>query len=126
MVTCSPSLRPVVSGVVMVMAPAQLPPLVYAALPCEGLAFLGLYSAKELAVMLPTIQVPLAAVLPLTPVIVTWSFVRRPAVLVVLMTMGEALLAPVMVPCKLLAPVILLEIGRLGSSGPALQTPVPM
>ena len=67
------------------------------------------------------VQLPLAAVLPVTPAIVTRSPLLRPAVLGTVMTMGDALLAPVIVPLMFVAPLMLLLAGFVGMSGPALQ-----
>ena len=44
-----------------------------------------------------TVQVPLAAVFPLTPAIVTVEPVTRPRLVLVVMTIGDALVAPVIV-----------------------------
>ena len=61
-----------------------------------------------------TIQVPLAEVVPRTPAMVTVAPVTRPAVLAVVMTIGAAFEAAVMVPVMA---------ATFGNATPATPTP---
>src|SRR3954469_19178489 len=81
-------------------APAHelhLPAEVYAALPVDPL------SENVVVVRTVMVHVPLAFVLPFTPVIVAMAPVARPCAAVVVMTMGDAFVAPEMLPFALSA-----------------------